>query len=429
MVRNTWRAIVFTLVLPMAFPVTFLGATGPAQAAETATQASPKPAAQSATQAAIQAPATEAKTSYIHSLLVAKEFPLTGFKWGGQLMYDFPLNNEPGDAEITLRRAQLAIWKTFSPNWSFKLTALYNTGTWQVNDNYLLYSGWKTAVLQLGVFSPQVSLESLNNFSGLTFMERNLAVYALSEKKMGGLGVLKRTSTSIFQGGLFFYTPKEDDTESSGQALVMRYVYSPVDIADRTGIHLGGSFSYRINATDDQTEFKTRPEVYFTNDKFVDAGTISGTNHILRAGLEATRIIGRFSWQTEVLSAHIQRDGYSDIGFKGAYAQVSWFLSDDSRNYNAGSGVYEAVSPKEPVFKGGKGAFEFAARVSYVDLTDKDITGGKESNISLGLNWYLNAQLRIMTNLIKVLNVDRPGNEFDGEDPWIFGLRLQWVLE
>jgi phosphate-selective porin OprO and OprP len=91
--------------------------------------------------------------------------------------------------------------------------------------------------------------------------------------------------------------------------------------------------------------------------------------------------------------------------------------------------VYEAVSPKEPVFKGGKGAFELAARVSYVDLTDKDITGGTETNISLGLNWYLNAQLRVMTNLIKVLSVDRPGNEFDGADPWIFGLRLQWVLE
>ena len=384
---------------------------------------------QSSSQTAVQAPATDAKTSYIRSLLVDKEFPLTGFKWGGQLMYDFPLNNEPSDAEITLRRAQLAVWKTFSPNWSFKLTALYNTGTWQVNDNYLLYSGWKTAVLQLGVFSPPVSLEYLNNFSGLTFMERNLAVYALSEKKMGGLGVLKRTSTSIFQGGLFFFTPKEDDTASSGQALVMRYVYSPIHVDGRTGIHLGGSFSYRINATDDQTEFKTRPEVYFTNDKFVDAGTISGSNHILRAGLEATRIVGRFSWQTEVLSAHIQRDGYSDIGFKGAYAQASWFLTDDSRNYNAGSGIYEAVSPKEPVFKGGKGAFELAARVSYVDLTDKDINGGKESNISLGLNWYLNDQLRVMTNLIKVLNVDRPGNEFDGEDPWIFGLRLQWVLE
>jgi len=420
MARHSWLVALCTV-----FPMAFAGATSQLQAAAPSTQASP----QSPAQPAVQASATDAKTSLIRSLLVDKEFPLTGFKWGGQLMYDFPLNNEPGNSEITLRRAQLGIWKTFSKNWAFKLTALYNTGTWQVNDNYVLYSGWKTAVLQLGVFSPPVSLEYLNNFAGLTFMERNLAVYALSEKHMGGLSVLKRTGTSIFQGGVFFFTPKEDDTASSGQALVMRYVHSPIEIDGRTGIHLGGSFSYRINARDDQTEFKTRPEVYFTNDKFVDAGTISGTNHILRAGLEATRTVGRFSWQTEVLSAHIQREGYSDIGFRGAYAQASWFLTNDSRNYTAGSGIYATVEPREPVFKGGKGALELAARVSWVDLTDQDITGGEESNVSLGLNWYLNEQIRVMTNLIKVLNVDRPGNEYDGEDPWIFGLRLQWVLE
>ena len=190
MARKMWL-----VVLCAVLPTTFSGASSQLHAAEPPSEA-PTP---SAAQSTVQAPAADAKTSYIQSLLVKKEFPLTGFKWGGQLMYDFPLNNEPEDSDITLHRAQLGIWKTFSPNWAFKLTALYNTGTWQVNDNYVLYSGWKTALLQFGVFSPPVSLEYLNSFSGLTFMERNLAVYALSEKKMGGLGVLKRTSTSIFQ--------------------------------------------------------------------------------------------------------------------------------------------------------------------------------------------------------------------------------------
>jgi phosphate-selective porin OprO/OprP len=415
----------------------FAGATPLLQAAEPATTASPQAAPHAAPQAApqstaqseVQAPTTDVKTSFIRSLLVDKEFPLTGFKWGAQLMGDFPLNDEPDNADITLRRAQLALWKTFSPNWSFKLTALYNSNQLQVNDNYLRYSGWKTAVLQFGVFSPPFSLESLNDVTGLTFMERNLGVYALSETKMGGLGLLKRTATSILEGGLFFLTPKQDDTTSSGQALVMRYVYSPLDIAGQAGIHLGGSLSYRINAAAEQTEFKTRPEAYVTDDLFVNAGTISGSSSVLRAGLEATRITGRLSWQTELLSAHIQRDGYGDIGFKGAYAQFSWFLTDDSRNYSAGRGKYVAVEPREPVFKGGKGAFELAARVSYVDLTDKDITGGTESNISLGLNWYLNNQIRVMTNVIKVLDVDRPGSPYDGENPLIIALRLQWVLE
>ena len=33
-----------------------------------------------------------------------------------------------------------------------------------------------------------------------------------------------------------------------------------------------------------------------------------------------------------------------------------------------------------------------------------------------------------MTNLTRVLDVDRPGSEFDGVNPLIFSFRVQWVL-
>jgi phosphate-selective porin OprO/OprP len=76
----------------------------------------------------------------------------------------------------------------------------------------------------------------------------------------------------------------------------------------------------------------------------------------------------------------------------------------------------------------GWGAFEVAFRASYADLTDKEITGGRESNLSLGFNWYLNEKFRLMANVIKVLDVDRPGSEYDGLDPLIFALRAQWLI-
>jgi phosphate-selective porin OprO/OprP len=139
--------------------------------------------------------------------------------------------------------------------------------------------------------------------------------------------------------------------------------------------------------------------------------------------------MGPFSWQSEVLSTRVQRNGYESVTFWGAYFYASWILTGESRNYNAGNGYFQPLKPSKPLRHGGWGAFEVAARASYVDLTDQDITGGEESNVSLGLNWYLNDQFRIMTNLIKVINVDRPGNEFDGEDPLIFVLRAQWLLD
>jgi len=423
MVFRTWLLCTFLV----AAPVVAVAEAAPAD--EDTTKSESSADAQQEKEAGIAASeAAEKERGPIYSLLRDKQGPIFGIKWGGQIFVDAPLNNEPEGAQVTLRRAEVLFWKTFNPNWSAKLTLQYNGGEFNLSDNYLVYSGWHTGTATIGIFDPSFSLESMSSTAGLTFMERALPVFALSENKSGGAGLLKRTKKSILSAGLFFFSPRQDDVRHSGQALVARYVHSPIDFMGSKAVHLGGSFSYRINAQQDQTEFKSRPEISVADDYYVNTGVIEGTDKVLRIGLEASAVMGRLSWQAEALSARVERKGYKNVTFRGAYANVSWFLTNDSRNYDAGTGEFQPVVPNHPLFRGGKGAFEIAARVSYVDLTDQDIIGGKESNISLGFNWYLNAHFRVMSNLIKVLDVNRPGSEYDGLDPLIFAVRLQWTL-
>ena len=186
--------------------------------------------------------------------------------------------------------------------------------------------------------------------------------------------------------------------------------------------------SYRINVDPDKTQFRSRPEVATIDDFYVDTGTIPGAENVLRLGLEAHKQMGPFSWQTELISTTIRRADFDNINLWGAYTYFSWFLTGESRNYDAGTGRFLTISPKNNLGKSGKGAIEIAARFSYVDLTDEDIIGGRQSNISVGLNWYLNPKIRVMTNLIKVLDVKRPGSDYDGENPLIFSLRVQWQM-
>jgi len=367
---------------------------------------------------------------YIYSLLIDKQAPTLGIKWGGEVFVDTPLNGEPENANLTLRKAKLSFQKAFNRNWLGKLTLNYHTvGGFELGDNYLRYSGWQTAIARAGVFSPPFSLESVSSASGLTFMERSLAVDALSEGNSAGVGFLKRTPNSILNAALFFFSPKHEDVAQTGQALVLRYVHSPIEFSRLGILHLGGSLSYRINAKPDETELSTRPEVATTDDYYVDTGAIDAADKVTRFGLEANKQAGRFSWQSELLATSVQRQGKQKVSFWGAYTYVSWFLTDDSRNYDAGTGEFNAVVPNHPLGKGGKGAFELALRASYVDLTDKDVIGGEQSNITLGLNWYINKRFRLMTNLVKVLDVKRPGSEYDGLDPLIFSLRFQWLMQ
>ncbi len=355
--------------------------------------------------------------------------PVLGIKWSADIFVDTPLNGQPDGASAVLRRAQLAFYRSWGNNWFAKLTADYNNvGKLEVNDNFLRYSGWDNTTVKFGIFKPPFSLESVSKSSGLTFMERSLVVAALSERNSGGIGVLKRTPNSILNAGLFFLSPKQEDLTQPGQAFVLHYAHSPIRLMNRDGVHVGASFSYRINVTPDKTQFRSRPEITTIDDFYVDTGAIAGAEKVMRLGLEIHKQAGPISWQTELITTTIRRSNLENVSLWGAYSFFSWFLTGESRNYDAGAGRFLTTVPSNKLGSGGKGAFEITARFSYVDLTDEDITGGQQSNVTLGLNWYLNPNIRVMTNLIKVLDVNRPGSEFDGENPLILSLRVQWQM-
>ncbi len=367
--------------------------------------------------------------SHIDSLLINREFPVIGGRWGWEMFIDAPLNSEPNDAEVSLRRAKLKYLHDFGNNWRLKLTADYNSGgDLELSDNYVSYSGWKRGLLTLGVNDPAFSLESVSQSTALTFMERGLPVAALSEGKSGGISFLRRNSHNILNASLILFNVSQDNLREDGQGLVLHYVYSPVEFGEGNSIHVGGSFSYRVNTNEENTRFRSRPEAATMDDYYVDTGSVVGADRIGRLSVEASQVLGRFSWQAELLSTRVQRKGFDTVGFWGAYAFASWFLTGDSRNYNFGDGSFAQVHVGSPVLEGGAGAFELALRASYVDLTDQDVNGGREKNLSVGLNWYLNQRIRLMMNLVKVLDVDRPGSEYDGRNPLMLSLRVQWVL-
>jgi len=370
-----------------------------------------------------------ADTPYLNALLLDYEIPLIGGGWGGEIFVDAPLNGEPEGAEITLRRAKAWYAHRFGEQWRLKLTADYTSGGGlQLSDNYVTFSGWDRTLLTLGITDPAFSLESVSQSSALTFMERGLVVEALAESKSGGVYFLRRNPKNILNASLTLFSVSQDDLREAGQGIVLHYVHSPISIGHARSVHVGGSFSYRWNANEENTRFRTRPEIATINDYYVDTGEIAAAERIGRLGFEASRVAGRFSWQTEVIAARVHRTELDTVDFWGAYAFVSWFLTDDSRNYNFGGGSFEKITVNSPVLEGGWGAFELGFRASYVDLSDEDVIGGREKNLSLGLNWYLNWHFRLMANMVKVLDVDRPGSEFDGEDPLSFSLRFQWVL-
>ena len=245
---------------------------------------------------------------FINSLLVDREFPVIGGKWGWEMFIDAPLNGEPDDAELTLRRAKLKYVRNLGNDWRLKLTGDYSRGGGlELSDNYVSYNGWKQTLLTMGISDPAFSLESVSQSTALTFMERGLPVASLAEGRSGNVNFLRRNQDSILSASLIVFNVSQDDQRDDGQGIVLHYVHSPIRIGHIQSVHLGGSFSYRWNVSEDGTRFRTRPEIATSDDYFVDTGDIAGADRVGRISLEASQVSGRFSWQSEVLAARVVR--------------------------------------------------------------------------------------------------------------------------
>jgi phosphate-selective porin OprO/OprP len=232
-------------------------------------------------------------------------------------------------------------------------------------------------------------------------------------------------------GGYFGQEPgtgeEEGEDEEGGYGL--RAAYAPIRNNDMV-LHLGASLSnFSPNAGDDhEVRIRVRPELHLT-ERLLNTGKVKDVDDYSFNGVELAFQKGAFSAQGEYLEATLNRmDGEADVSYSGYYAYVSYFLFGAQRTYHMDSGEFGAIMPQ-----GKKGALEIALRMSHLDLNDldADVEGGSADNVTLGLNWYANDNVRIMFNYIQSDNdayADGDG-DFLGEDKLdIFALRFQYLF-
>ncbi|MEN8177485.1 MAG: porin [Pseudomonadota bacterium] len=354
------------------------------------------------------------------------------FKLGGRLLLDaawYDQHHAKLDNDAEVRSSRLSWRAILWDDWQFKSEVEFARDGADLKSNFLRYRGFKPVLITAGNFKEPFGLERWTSISETTFMERAAVSGALAPARSLGLGV--RTSerrwtlaTGLFGNRDLGGSGGGNQSDEESWAFTGRVTYVPL-LTPSSMLHTGIAASYRA-FDDGQIRFKARPESHVTEVNFVDTGAITDLDDVTRYGLEAAAVFGPFSFQTEYISTKIHRSGASqNLDFDGWYAYASYFLTGETRPYRRQRGVFRGVTPKRPLRGGGPGAWEVALRYSHLDLSDEEITGGQQDLLTFGLNWYLNANVRFMTNYVKVLDVDRPGSAFDGDQTQLIQIRSQ----
>jgi phosphate-selective porin OprO/OprP len=171
--------------------------------------------------------------------------------------------------------------------------------------------------------------------------------------------------------------------------------------------------------------------------------------------LEAAFVWGPFSMQGEY--AQLKAEGTTpfnpgilapvDPTYDGWYVDASWYLTGETRNYEAAEGIFGRTKVKRPVFGGdggrGWGAWQIAGRYDVINLGDKGAAidaaygcseCGDQETWLVALNWLLTDYTAIKLNVTQSKitggnNAPRGSldgfNRNDGADITGVGVRMQ----
>lgn len=361
-------------------------------------------------------------------------------KFGGRIQYDLEFlsqtNGEYDENTDTysdynfsgqeFRRVFLEVGGKLYKNVKYKMQFDFKGGEVRYRDLYIQFAGLQGigGDLSIGSFAQATGLDMNTSSKNIPFFERAMLTSTQNFRWDTGVGY---QNFNLLGGRMTLQTSYTFNADQSNGFKLTALDNGGHFTTRLTGVfaqnkekhqllHLGVNYeNHKYSKDPADYTLKFRPENHLGRKLFVgepydeinDEGNLE-TNYYFKdlknqsdVGLELAGIAGPLSIQGEYEMAryNTRSENYNINSF---YALASYFITGEHRSFK--KAAFGKLKPtKNFCLKDGNwGALELLARYSVMDYSEVITTGYEDSvkNISLGLNWYLNPNTRLMYNYV-----------------------------
>ena len=323
---------------------------------------------------------------------------------------------------MLMRRTRFAVKAQLDKNWYGELDTDWTSGTPELKDAYLGFTGVEGLEIKIGNFKENFSIQRNTTSRYLQFMERPMVTYLAPSRHMG-VNVKYSMPALWVSAGAFgpaledaetmtaFQDGNKDKGLNCGMSYTGKVVYRPLHKMKDASLHIGAAVSYRNPKTSSAEDgiyncirYSTRNTTGVNRKKFLETDAIKYLDHELAYTFELAGHYKGLRWEGAYIARkpYVDTQKYIDLNgedpaFKqawGWYAQAGYLLFGGKQNYDAGGAKYTRVNA-------GKewGDIELCARVEYLNLNiSKYCMGGSAYAYSLGLNFHVTRNVKFVVN-------------------------------
>ena len=338
-----------------------------------------------------------------------------------------------------VRRARFGVRGQFNKDFKYQLLANFgntvgaSSSSTTMDEMWVNYAAYSQMQFQFGLFKMPFSLEQMTSSNNIDFMERSLIGQNDSElipaKETGFM--LHGVPRSGLTYALAVSRGKSNkSSEVDGLDYIGRVTTNFAELAGSKDYvaHLGYAYSVGdvksgVAPASGRTESRT-------NSGWYTGPALSGTTTRTRQGIEAAVAYQGLKLQAEQFNFKYDPATGDTQEITGNYVQMLYNLTGENHSYK--NGAFGWIKPKNPVGKGGSGAWQIGVRASEFDAGDVAVATGKTTRataITYGITWFANDNLRFMLNYVDTkfdALVGSSGGRVNGDKAIMFRSQLSF---